>query len=118
MQKKEVPLLMAFLAAVVLGAIYLHWASISATKQGEDDFRNFNSSEIKGVLVYVGVAHHVTGFKVNTSSKEFIFDPSRQRFSAWRRQGLEAQMLNKLQMFIRSTNAQFTTSSLLLRNRC
>jgi hypothetical protein len=75
LQKKEVPLFIGFLAAIVLGAIYNHWASISATKQGEDDFKNFNSSEIRGVLVDVGAAHHMTGFKVNTSSKEFIFDP-------------------------------------------
>jgi hypothetical protein len=75
MQKKEVPLFMAFLAAIVLGAIYLFWGSGYATKQGEDDFKNFNSSEIKGVLVDVGIMHHVTGFKVNTSPKEFIFQP-------------------------------------------
>ena|SRR5579872_7175670 len=75
LQKKEVPFFMAFCAAVVLGAIYDHWAGISATKQGHDDFKNFNSSEIKGVLVDVGIVHHMTSFKVNTSSKEFIFDP-------------------------------------------
>jgi len=75
LQKKEVPLFIAVLVAIVLGAVYDHWAGIYATKQGEDDFKNFNSSEIKGVLVDVGVAHHTTAFKVNTSSKEFIFDP-------------------------------------------
>ena len=75
LQKKEVPLFIAVLVAIVLGVIYDHWAGIYATKQGDDDFKNFNSSEIKGVLVDVGTAHHMTGFKVNTSSKEFIFDP-------------------------------------------
>ncbi len=77
MKKKNSGIFIGFGVAVFFYYLYSFFDK-NGNRQPENDFNNFNSSNIKGVIVDIGEAHHMNGFKVNTSAAEFIFHPKIQ----------------------------------------
>lgn len=61
--------------AGIAGIVYLFFAMRSSAKQGFEDYKHFNSSDVSGIIKEVGVKHHKSYLILSGSNEEYIFDP-------------------------------------------
>ena len=47
--------------------------------QIDNDFKEFNETNISGTLINVSIAHHGTGFMINNCKIEFVFYPKKDK---------------------------------------
>ena len=53
---------------------------ISYTKnQTNKDFKEFNETNISGILINVSIVHHGTGFMINNNKIKFVFYPKKDK---------------------------------------
>ena len=60
------------IVVLILAYFYIKVGGQYAYKQGIDDFNHFHKTGIAGKITYLGIAHHLKAFKVNSDNNLFI----------------------------------------------
>ena len=65
------------LLTFIVVSLYLvgHFGQVYTNNLAKTDFKNFNSSLIKGRLVEKGITHHTVSFMVDNDTKRYVFYP-------------------------------------------
>jgi hypothetical protein len=75
MNIKIVGKLLLFIFIVVSFYLFRHFGQVYTNNLAKTDFKNFNSSSIKGRLIEKGITHHTVSFMVDSDTKRFVFYP-------------------------------------------
>jgi len=75
MDTKSIGKFLLIVLAIVSLYLFGHFSQVYTNNLAKTDFKNFNSSSIKGRLVEKGITHHTVSFRVDNDSKNYVFYP-------------------------------------------